>query len=68
MLSAQDICQPICPHVDSMRSATVGVLTPQKWADTSNPGTTVGTDVPEAPPPGGWAQAGQLAPTACLRP
>lgn len=44
----------------------VGVLTPQKWANTSNPGTIVETDVPEAPPPGGWTRAGQLAPTACL--
>ena len=57
---------PFCLHVDSMKSAMVGVLTPQKWANTSNPGTVVETGIPEAPPPGGCTRTGQLAPTACL--
>lgn len=49
---------PFCLHVDSMKSAMVGVLTPQKWANTSNPGTVVETGVPEAPPPGGCTRMG----------
>lgn len=49
---------PFCLHVDCMKSAMVGVLTPQKWANTSNPGTVVETGVPEAPPPGGCTRTG----------